>query len=249
MPAARPAALAATSIWPAAVFVTSIDATPLAAVSVPSPVTVPEPPVLANATTVELSEVTVFPAASWIVAVSVFVAPEALDPEASRSIVVAVPWTTENTVLSEVRPAAVAVIVSAPASEPLTSIEATPFDAVAPPRPVTVPLPPDFEKVTAVALSPATSAPSGSRTSTLSVRWAPEGRAAVELVKVRWWGTKAIATESDAAVPAAVPSCGVTSTLTVSPPSPFPASARSSVSVRELEPAVVFTVTPSTFQT
>ena len=39
------------------------------------PVTVPAP-VLAKATTVELSEVTVLPAASWIVAVSTRVAPE-----------------------------------------------------------------------------------------------------------------------------------------------------------------------------
>ena len=40
------------------------------------PVTVPAPDACANATTVELSEVTVLPAASWIVAVSTRVAPE-----------------------------------------------------------------------------------------------------------------------------------------------------------------------------
>ena len=51
-------------------------ATPLAAVALPVPVTVPAPDCLAKATTVELSEVTVFPAASWIVAVSTRVAPE-----------------------------------------------------------------------------------------------------------------------------------------------------------------------------
>ena len=40
------------------------------------PVTVPAPDCLAKATTVVLSEVTVLPAASWIVAVSTRVAPE-----------------------------------------------------------------------------------------------------------------------------------------------------------------------------
>ena len=45
-------------------------ATPLAAVALPVPVTVPAPEALVKATTVELSEVTVLPAASLIVAVS-----------------------------------------------------------------------------------------------------------------------------------------------------------------------------------
>ena len=51
-------------------------ATPLDAVSLPVPVTVPAPEAFAKATTVELSDVTVLPAASWIVAVSTRVAPE-----------------------------------------------------------------------------------------------------------------------------------------------------------------------------
>ena len=51
-------------------------ATPAAAVALPVPVTVPAPDCLANVTTVVLSEVTVLPAASWIVAVSTRVAPE-----------------------------------------------------------------------------------------------------------------------------------------------------------------------------
>ena len=51
-------------------------ATPATAVSLPVPVTVPAPEALAKATTVVLSEVTVLPAASWIVAVSTRVAPE-----------------------------------------------------------------------------------------------------------------------------------------------------------------------------
>ena len=51
-------------------------ATPEAAVALPVPVTVPAPDCLAKATTVVLSEVTVLPAASWIVAVRTRVAPE-----------------------------------------------------------------------------------------------------------------------------------------------------------------------------
>ena len=51
-------------------------ATPLAAVAVPVPVTVPAPEALAKVTTVVLSPVTVLPAASWIVAVRTRVAPE-----------------------------------------------------------------------------------------------------------------------------------------------------------------------------
>ena len=42
----------------------------------PVPVTVPAPEALVKLTTVVLSEVTVLPAASWIVAVSTRVAPE-----------------------------------------------------------------------------------------------------------------------------------------------------------------------------
>ena len=45
-------------------------ATPLEAVALPLPLTVPIPDCLAKAITVELSEVTMLPAASWIVAVS-----------------------------------------------------------------------------------------------------------------------------------------------------------------------------------
>ena len=55
---------------------TVLVATPLAAVALPVPVTVPAPEAFAKATTVVLSEVTVLPAASWIVAVRTRVAPE-----------------------------------------------------------------------------------------------------------------------------------------------------------------------------
>ena len=61
-----------SSDWPVIVLV----ATPVAAVSLPVPLMVPGPEALAKLTTVELSEVTVLPAASWIVAVSTRVAPE-----------------------------------------------------------------------------------------------------------------------------------------------------------------------------
>ena len=70
-------------------------ATPLAAVAFPVPPTVPAPEALAKATTVELSEVTVFPTASWIVAVSRRVAPEVRSAvEPVSWIWVAAPWTT-----------------------------------------------------------------------------------------------------------------------------------------------------------
>ena len=55
---------------------TVLVATPATAVSVPVPVTVPAPLALAKVTTVVLSEVTVLPAASLIVAVRTRVAPE-----------------------------------------------------------------------------------------------------------------------------------------------------------------------------
>ncbi len=50
---------------------TDFVATPLEAVALPSPVTVPAPPVFAKVTTVELSLVSVLPLASLRVAVSV----------------------------------------------------------------------------------------------------------------------------------------------------------------------------------
>ena len=68
-------------------------ATPLAAVALPRPVTVPAPPVFAKATTVELSLVTVLPCASLIVAVSVWASPATFEPLSARAICVAGPWT------------------------------------------------------------------------------------------------------------------------------------------------------------
>ena len=76
MPVVRPPDVASIvtepTSWPVTVFV----ATPLETVALPVPLTLPVPEAWANATTVELSEVTVLPAASWIVAVRTRVAPE-----------------------------------------------------------------------------------------------------------------------------------------------------------------------------
>ena len=72
---------------------TVLVATPLDAVAVPSPVTLPAPPVWAKLTTVVVSEVTVLPAASSIVAVSVWLRPEAVEPDSVSSIVAAAPCT------------------------------------------------------------------------------------------------------------------------------------------------------------
>ena len=91
---------------------TTLVATPPAAVALPSPVTVPAPPVFAKATTVELSEVTVLPAASRIVAVNVWLSPEAVEPEWVSSIWVAAPWTTVKAArVPVVSPAALASMV------------------------------------------------------------------------------------------------------------------------------------------
>ena len=76
VPVVSPAAVASIVTEPTSWPVIVLVATPAAAVALPVPVTVPAPDGLANATTVVLSEVTVLPAASWIVAVRTRVAPE-----------------------------------------------------------------------------------------------------------------------------------------------------------------------------
>ena len=103
-------------------------ATPATAVALPVPVTLPVPDALAKATTVELSEVTVLPAASWIVAVRTRVAPEVRSVVAPvRAIWVAAPWTTVNAPsVPVVRPAEVASIVTEPARAPVIVLVATP---------------------------------------------------------------------------------------------------------------------------
>ena len=76
VPVVRPADVASIVTEPTSWPVTAFVATPATAVSLPVPVTVPAPEALPKATTVVLSEVTVLPAASWIVAVSTRLAPE-----------------------------------------------------------------------------------------------------------------------------------------------------------------------------
>ena len=76
VPVVGPPTVASIVTEPARAPVIVLVATPATAVSLPVPVTVPAPEALAKATTVVLSEVTVLPAASWIVAVSTRVAPE-----------------------------------------------------------------------------------------------------------------------------------------------------------------------------
>ena len=103
-------------------------ATPAEAVALPVPLTVPSPDCLAKATTVVLSEVTVLPAASWIVAVRTRVAPEVrLAVEPLSAIWVAAPGTTlKAPSVPVVSPAAVASIVTGPARTPVIVLVATP---------------------------------------------------------------------------------------------------------------------------
>ena len=107
---------------------------------------------LAKVTTVELSEVTVLPAASWIVAVRTRVAPEVRLVVAPVSAIwAAAPWTTVKAPsVPVVRPPAVASIVTEPTSAPVIVLVATPAAAVAVPVPVTVPAPDGLAKVTTV---------------------------------------------------------------------------------------------------
>ena len=158
-------------------------ATPLEAVALPSPETVPAPPVFANATTVEPSAVTVFPAASWIVAVSVWLEPDAVEPDSVSWIWVAAPWTTVKAPsVPVVRPADVASIVTEPTSAPVIVFVATPLEAVAVPVPLTVPEPEALAKVTTVELSDVTVLPAASWIVAVTTRVVPEVRSAVEPV-------------------------------------------------------------------
>ena len=170
--------------WPVTVF----EATPATAVSLPVPVTVPAPDALAKATTVELSEVTVLPAASWIVAVSTRVAPEARSAvEPVSEIWAAAPWTTVNAPSEPVvRPLEVASIVTEPASAPVIVFVATPPVAVALPVPVTVPAPDALVKATTVLLSEVTVLPAASWIVAVSTRVAPDVRLVVAPVSEIW---------------------------------------------------------------
>ena len=153
-------------------------ATPAAAVAVPVPVTVPAPDCLPKVTTVVLSEVTVLPAASWIVAVRTRVAPEVRLVVAPVSAIwVAAPWTTVKAPsVPVVRPVAVASIVTEPTRTPVIVLVATPEAAVAVPVPLTVPAPDCLAKLTTVVLSEVTVLPAASWIVAVSTRVAPEVR-------------------------------------------------------------------------
>ena len=176
-----PAAVASIVTEPTSAPVIVLVATPLAAVALPVPVTVPAPDCLAKATTVVLSEVTVLPAASWIVAVSTRVAPEVRLVVAPVSAIwVAAPWTTVKAPsVPVVRPAAVASIVTEPTRAPVIVFVATPEAAVALPVPVTVPAPDCLAKATTVELSEVTVLPAASWIVAVRTRVAPEVRLVV----------------------------------------------------------------------
>ena len=137
MPVVRPAAAACMTTGPTSCPVIVFVATPLAAVAVPVPVTVPAPDCFAKVTTVVLSAVTVLPAASCTVAVRTRVAPEVRLVVAPVSAIwAAAPWTTVKAPsVPVVSPAAVASIVTEPTSAPVIVLVATPLAAVAVPVP------------------------------------------------------------------------------------------------------------------
>ena len=184
VPVVSPAAVASIVTEPARAPVIVLVATPAEAVALPVPLTVPAPEACANAITVELSEVTMLPAASSIVAVRTRVAPEArsaVEPVSTMSA--AAPWTTSKEArVPVVSPAAVASIVTGPARTPVIVFVATPAEAVALPLPLTVPIPACFAKAITVELSEVTVLPAASRIVAVSTRVAPEVRSAVEPV-------------------------------------------------------------------
>ena len=184
VPVVSPAAVASIVTVPVRTPVIVFVATPAEAVALPAPVTVPAPDAFAKATTVELSEVTVFPAASWIVAVSTRVAPDvrfAVEPVSA--IWVAAPGTTlKAPSVPVVRPAAAASIVTVPASAPVIVLVATPAEAVALPVPLTVPAPADCANAITVVLSEVTVLPAASWIVAVRFLLAPDVRSAVEPV-------------------------------------------------------------------
>ena len=207
---------------------TVLVATPAAAVSVPVPVTVPAPEALANVTTVELSEVTVLPAASWMVAVSTRVAPEVRFVVAPvSSIWSAAPWTTVKAPrVPVVRPAAVASIVTEPARAPVIVFVATPATAVSLPVPVTVPAPEALAKATTVELSEVTVLPAASFRVAVRTRVAPEVRLVVAPVRT-------------------MSAAGPWTTTKLSVPSVRPAEVASMLTVPSSAPVIVLVATPA----
>jgi hypothetical protein len=138
--------------------------------------------------------VTVFPAASVIVAVTTRVVPEARAPVApDTTILDAVPnVTVKLTRLELVAPGPLSVPLARrstePALLPVTVMVATPPDAVELPSPLTEPLPEGWLNVTLALLSApeVTVFPAASRIVAWSVRDAPEASAAVDPVRAIW---------------------------------------------------------------
>ena len=155
VPVVSPGEVASIVTEPARTPVIVFEATPATAVSLPVPLTVPVPEAFAKATTVVLSEVTVLPAASLIVAVSTRVPPEVRSVVAPVRRAAAAPWTTVKAPsVPVVRPPEMASIVTEPARTPVTVLVATPrATAVSLPVPLTLPAPEALAKATTLVLS------------------------------------------------------------------------------------------------
>jgi hypothetical protein len=181
---------------PAALPVTVSVATPPTAADEPSPVTEPDPLALlkVNVSVASGPPVTVFPAASVIVAVTARVVPEArFAVEPDMTIFDAVPNVTGKLTRFEfVAPGpfkiALARRSTGPAMLPVTVIVATPPDALELPSPLTEPLPEGWLNVTLALLSvpDVTVFPAVSSIVAWSVRDVPEASAAIDPVSAIW---------------------------------------------------------------
>jgi hypothetical protein len=169
--------------------VTLFEAIPEAEVTVAGrPVTVPAPLSFLNKTE-WLEELTMLPAASSIVAVSVRGAPDVrFVVELEKTSFLAAPGTTANVVVAEVSPLAVARIVIEPAMAPAMCSKALWDEDVTVPSPVTVPMPSVFANVTEWLPPEVTRLPAASSIVTFSCRDAPEASAAVELAYTSFAG-------------------------------------------------------------
>ena len=176
VPVVRPEAVASIVTEPTSWPVTVLLATPLEAVAVPVPLTVPAPEAWLKLTTVVLSEVTVLPAASCTVAVSSARARGQVGGRARECDLAAAPWMTVKAPrVPVVSPEAVASVVTVPISWPVTVLVATPAAAVSRPVPLIVPVPEAWVKVTEVELSAVTVLPAASCTVAVRTRVAARG--------------------------------------------------------------------------
>ena len=176
-------------------------------VALPVPLTVPAPEALPKATAVVLSEVTVLPAASWIVAVE--------QPRRARGEIGA------RAGESDQRGGAVndGERAEGAGGEPTRRrlhrdradqiacdrLRLNTVEAVAVPVPVTVPLPDAFAKATTVVLSFVTVWPAASWIVAVSTRVTPEPRSVVEAVSAIWVAAAAATTSKLPSVPVVRP--------------------------------------------